>query len=171
MARLNDQKAINTTVIIHNMIIDLCENSSTENGLCLSSPLRKQINEIKAFNNEYIYHHKKLNTFKKYSELVINELFNALLSIYDGENTLKCLDKRRAKKSILISDFGDWIVRYCDFDFTAFEWAYNISKMCDNEKIYGHLETKEKYVQAIIDYIAGMTDSYAIKVFNELLAY
>lgn len=171
MARINDQKAINTTVIIHNMIIDLCENSSVEKGLCLSSPLRKQINEIKAFNYEYIYHHEKLNTFKKYSELVINEIFNALLSIYDGKNTLNILNKRREEKSILISDFGDWIVRYCDFDYKDFEWADSISKMCDNEKIYGLLETKEKYVQAIIDYIAGMTDNYAIRIFDELLAY
>ena len=40
-----------------------------------------------------------------------------------------------------------------------------------NEKIYGNLESKEKYAQAIIDYISGMTDRYAVAVFNELLRY
>ena len=40
-----------------------------------------------------------------------------------------------------------------------------------NTKIYGNLETKEIYAQAVIDYISGMTDRYAISVFNELLRY
>lgn len=40
-----------------------------------------------------------------------------------------------------------------------------------NVKIYGNLETKEIYAQAIIDYISSMTDRYAITIFNELLRY
>ena len=40
-----------------------------------------------------------------------------------------------------------------------------------NKKIYGKLETREIYAQAIIDYISGMTDRYAIEIFNELLRY
>ena len=40
-----------------------------------------------------------------------------------------------------------------------------------NKKIYGNIETKEIYAQAIIDYISGMTDRYAVEIFNELLKY
>ena len=40
-----------------------------------------------------------------------------------------------------------------------------------NKKIYGNIETKEIYAQAIIDYISGMTDRYAEEIFNELLKY
>ena len=40
-----------------------------------------------------------------------------------------------------------------------------------NVKIYGNLETKEIYAQAIVDYISGMTDRYAVTIFNELLKY
>ena len=39
------------------------------------------------------------------------------------------------------------------------------------EKIYKKLETRELYIQAIIDYISGMTDRFAIVLFNELLQY
>ena len=35
----------------------------------------------------------------------------------------------------------------------------------------GALESKEIYVQAIIDFIAGMTDRFAVKLFNELISY
>ena len=34
-----------------------------------------------------------------------------------------------------------------------------------------NIETKEIYAQAIIDYISGMTDRYAVEIFNELLKY
>lgn len=36
MAQINDQNAINTTVIMHNLIIDVCKNSSPDKGICLS---------------------------------------------------------------------------------------------------------------------------------------
>ena len=55
MARENDQNAINTTVIMHNLIIDICRNSSPEKGICLSEKYLKQINEVKDFNYRYIY--------------------------------------------------------------------------------------------------------------------
>ncbi|MFQ9414151.1 MAG: hypothetical protein ACLR1Q_08255 [Ruminococcus sp.] len=37
--------------------------------------------------------------------------------------------------------------------------------------MYGNLETEEIYAQAIVDFISGMTDRYAVTVFNELLHY
>ena len=40
-----------------------------------------------------------------------------------------------------------------------------------NKKIYGKLETDIIYKQAIIDYISGMTDRYAIEIFNELIRF
>ena len=40
-----------------------------------------------------------------------------------------------------------------------------------NEKIYGILGDEKTYIRAILDYISGMTDRFAIKVFNELLTY
>ena len=42
---------------------------------------------------------------------------------------------------------------------------------CENIKIYGSLETNLIYAQSIIDFIAGMTDRFAVKLFNELISY
>ena len=47
MARANDENVLNTTVIMHNLIIDICENSSPEKGICLSPNFLEQINSIK----------------------------------------------------------------------------------------------------------------------------
>lgn len=41
----------------------------------------------------------------------------------------------------------------------------------ENEKIYEKLQSEHLFYMAILDYISGMTDSFAIKVFNELLTY
>ena len=68
MARIHDQKAINTTVIMHNLIVDICENSSPGAGICLSDRYLKQLKEIKDFNYEYIYKHKRLDAFNDYKE-------------------------------------------------------------------------------------------------------
>ena len=54
---LRSGKAINTTVLINDLIVDLCEQSSIEKGLCFSDEYFKFILEIKKFNFAYIYNH------------------------------------------------------------------------------------------------------------------
>ena len=64
----------------------------------------------------------------------------------------------------------DWLACYCEIDETFSEHARLVSANTANKKIYGKLETKEKYYRAIIDFISGMTDNYAVGSFNELLS-
>ena len=45
---------INNTVIINNLIFDLCKNSSPENGLCFSEESLEVMNKIKEFNYKHI---------------------------------------------------------------------------------------------------------------------
>ena len=61
--------------------------------------------------------------------------------------------------------------KYCDKDIVPTGNLKDVALKCENEKIYNQLETKEIYIQAIIDYISGMTDRFAIAVFNDLLQY
>lgn len=171
MARAIDEKAINTTVIMHNMIIDICNSSSIESGICLSDKFLNQLDTIKEFNYRYIYGNKKLEPFRKYSKLVINEIFRALLEVYDGGNTINELRREEKEYPELMGAFAKWLARYCDIDLSASKGAHAISESSHNVKIYGRLDNKELYIQAILDYISGMTDNYAIKVFNELLTY
>lgn len=171
MARANDVKAMNTTVIMHNMIIDICHNSSPESGICMSQRFSDQLNEIKAFNYEHIYGHNRLEPFKHYSELVISQIFSALLDFYDGKYTWNILDEGKHFTPTLVSSFATWLARYCDPSIIPSGNLKALSLQCENEKIYQQLQTKEIYIQAIIDYISGMTDRFAISLFNELLEY
>ena len=171
MARANDERVMNTTVIIHNMIIDICKNSSPDKGICLSTQFNQQLNELKQFNNDYIYRHNRLVPYKEYSALVINQIFSELLNLYDGKHTWTPLKENRHFTPMLIDSFEIWLARFCFPDIVPEGKLKELALSCENDKIYQNLDTQELYVQAILDYISGMTDRFAIKLFNELLEY
>ena len=50
MAQRARSDALNTTVIIHSMILDICRNSSPETGIRLSAESAAQLEELKRFN-------------------------------------------------------------------------------------------------------------------------
>ena len=162
---------INTTVIMHDLIIDICKNSYPEKGILLSKKAQVFLDELKKLNYDAIYHNDKLSPFKKYSNLVLTELFNKYLEVYAGEETLHELRKQNKIYPQIMNGFSLWLVPYCDIDFNNISWASKTSRKSKNEKIYGKLETKEIYIRAIIDYLSGMTDRYAIELFNELISY
>lgn len=171
MARTYDHNVMNTTVIMHNMIIDICKNSSPHDGIVMSKQFNQQLSDIKAFNYECIYRHSRLNPFKSYSELIITQIFDILLSLYDGEHTWSALDNYRRFAPTLVGSFETFLARYCVQDIIPSGALKAISLQCENEKIYHRLDSMEIYIQSILDYISGMTDRFVITLFNELLEY
>lgn len=168
--RCGNQKAINTTVIMHNMIIDLCSNSSPEEGLGLSSGMSEMMNEIKKFNYENIYKNPRLMPFQKYSELVLNSIFERLAKLFCGADTLRQTADRNYYGLRFVEYFIEWLAQYCEEEAVVKNDRFaGIARSCINEKIYGNLEKRELYLQAVIDFIAGMTDNFAIEAFEELL--
>lgn len=172
MARGKKEESMNNTVIIHNLISDICKNSSPEKGICLSEDYFKQINEIKDLNYKYIYNHKRLRAFKDYAKMIIENIFNTLLEAYAEKYTWNNFDELEKMSSTLVLSFSKWLARYCNKEIVPNKGDLKtLSLACENKKIYKNLETKEIYIQAILDYIAGMTDRFAIKIFNEFLIY
>lgn len=171
MARAHDENVLNTTVIMHNLIIDICENSTPEKGICLSPRFLEQINSLKDFNYKHIYGHERLKPFKEYSKLVINQIFDVLMKTYEAKHSWINIEEKKKYYPILMNSFDKWLARYCDSEIVPQGELLNLSLNCENKKIYGELNTEEIYAHAILDFISGMTDRFAIKVFNELLTY
>ena len=178
MARIYNEKALNTTVIMHNMIIDLCHNSSPDKGLCLSKEMSDQLDEIKAFNYEAIYKNKRLQPFSNYASLIINQLFDSLMGFWDeyveeGKKStgsvIELIDKKKFGGYNFVKNFAEKLAAFSLSQDIEIDWVKAENAKCCNKKIYGDLSKKEQYVQAVIDYIAGMTDTYAISSFEELL--
>ena len=162
ISKVYGEKIMNTTVIIHNFIISICENSSPEAGIRLSEEHNKMLKRIKDFNYRAIYKNPKFDVYRKYVALVIRSIYDTLIESYDGDNTINKLKEKVNVYPTLIHDF-------CKYLKTYFSLEKDVRYK--NKKIYGKLETREIYAQAIIDYISGMTDRYAIEMFNELLRY
>lgn len=171
MASVNDKNVVNTTVIMHNLIIDICKNSTPDKGICLSEEFYKQMKMLKDFNYKYIYDNKRFEPFKKYAELVINEIFEVLMDTYNGIYSFEKIETKIKYYPILMNSFEKWLVGYCDLEIINNSELKAIALNCKNKKIYGKLSDEKIYTQAVLDFIAGMTDRFAVKVFNELLTY
>ncbi len=163
--------ALNTGVIIHGMIIDICRNSNPADGITFSRDALRNLVRIKKFNYENIYNSRWLDPFVHYAELVLCEIFMALSDVYDGERTFERIKEAGKFLPNLMLPFGKWLARYVTLPGAKLTISGFERPECDNEKIYRGLETEKLYLRAVIDYIAGMTDSYAISAHQELLRY
>lgn len=170
---LKRDEAVNTSTIMSNMILDVCKVSTPETGICLSEAMSDKLNKIKQFNSEYIYKNARFAPFNKYAELVIGEIFDTLYSCFDGGDVANGLARKKETYPSLLTEFCDYVAKYCDEDFSAVTGKDKRKKeerYC-NEKIYANIGDRTVYAQAVLDYIAGMTDRYAVKCFNELITY
>lgn len=171
IAKKYHKNEINTTVIMHDFIISICENSTPNNGICLGSEYSEMLNAIKKFNYKYIYYNHKLDVYKKYVSLIIRSIFDFLINEYAGERTTENLSKIETSYPLTIGDFLQHIFQYSTIVPTHKKQKEKFINKYENKKIYGNLAEEKTYAEAIIDYIAGMTDKYAIAVFNELLTF
>ena len=165
---IGNGKAVNTTSIIHRLITDLCANSTPESGLRFSNDMFKLLCRIKDFNYQNIYKNQRLMPYQKYANLIITEIYNKLINLYKGSDTINYINSIHFDGKIFIKEFAEWLPKYCNQDILSGSMRQTFSH-CKNKKIYGTLSTFEIYQQAVIDYIAGMTDVFAVKAFEELL--
>lgn len=161
-AKVNE---INTTLLMHDFIIDLCANSSPEKGIAFSAKYLSLINRLKEFNSDYIYKHERLTSYKSYAKLVIENIYRILISGYNGKNTIDEIARYREIYPVLVQTFSEWLQKYSDSGRSDSK-----TDKYQNEVLY-NLENRKDYIQASIDYISGMSDSFAIKVFNEITTF
>lgn len=160
------KEKLNNTFIIHQMILDLCDNSTPEKGIMFSARYLKLLNEIKDFNYKHIYKHPRLENYKQYAECIIKSLYKTLVAYYDGLNTVKLLSKDHDFYPVLIKYFREWLIKYSNTP----EHNHRKFKYYKNYIIY-NLNHESDYKQAVIDFISGMTDRFAIRVFEEITSF
>lgn len=158
-------KDVNTSSLIHEFITNLCRNSNSSDGLVLSSEHYDMMNKIKKFNYQKIYTNKRFKPFMNYASLVLETIFNFLFDHYDGLNSIYRLKKYSKFYPTLTLDFSDWLVKYSNIDLKL----RNLRKY--KNKIIYDINNEMDYKQAIIDYISGMSDNYAIKAYTELIEF
>ena len=163
------ESTINTTVLINDFIMSICENSSPADGIRLSEKYNNMLIEIKDFNYRKIYKNPKFESYRKYAALVIRSIYDVLMAQYEGKDTVRKLLDIKFAYPHLIPDFVDFINKYM-FPEMLGDVAGRYTRY-ENRKIYGMMDDKQKYAEAILDFISGMTDRYAVAIHNELLKY
>lgn len=174
-AELNNifDKVTNTTVIMYELITDICQHSTPEHGIRLSQEMLAKLNAVKAFNYKYIYTNPRLNPYNHYATLVIEEIFTFLANGYNrNTNSIdwEYFNLNAQRYHDLVSGFTERMVRYCNPEILNDKMQAYVEPY-KNKKIYGNMDNEQIFIQAILDYISGMTDRYAIAAFNELLTF
>ena len=154
-------KRINNTFIINNLVYDLCKYSTPEKGLCFSTEAIEFMDKIKDFNYRNIYNSDRMLPSSKYFELVLTEIFETLTKFYNGKDTFEELNKFKKYYPTLVTSFKDWLSTY---------WNIRTNSNLKNEIIF-NIENQNDYYKGILYYISGMTDNFAIDIYNEIIGF
>lgn len=150
---------INNTVIINKLVKDLCLHSSIEKGLVFSDDAYSLMNKLKAFNYQKIYQNPRMKPADRYIELIVREIFQTLLEGFAEERTEEKLDTLSKIHPELINRFYIWLQQYTqDADDR------------ENDVLY-HLHNQKEYIKAVLTYISGMTDKYAISTYLDIISF
>ncbi|MCR5285474.1 MAG: dNTP triphosphohydrolase [Treponema sp.] len=170
---LRSGKAVNTTVLINDLIVDLCEQSSPEKGLCFSEEYFKFIIELKKFSFSRIYNHWRLNEFSIYAENIISTIFRTLQKTYIYAQNGRIAQALKVYPK-LGQTFEDWLIRYTNYrPFITEKHSYVNKKalLRYNTPLVFDLNDNESFTKCIIEYISGMTDQFAIEVYEEIISF
>ena len=139
--------SLDNGTLVHYFIMDVCENSSVEQGICLSKEAFDLMKLLMKFNYEHIYLTKRLKIFDAYVAQMIQGIFDVLYEVNIDENLLQSLQPY----PLLQKYYVKWVADYANV-------LYNYSDAKDRAK-------------SVLDFIAGMTDQFLIRVFNELISF
>lgn len=156
---LNIGKNMNNSSMISMLISDLCENSTVESGLKFSEEKIELLDKLNEFYIKNVYTAEKLEAANRYFKLVLQEIFNTLYKYYNYESTIKNLQDNEYLYPKLIGGFIEWITLYTRDNNEGI-----------NTKLY-NLKDKKDYAKSIIHYTSGMTDKYAIYIYNEIISF
>jgi dGTPase len=170
---LRSGKAVNTTVLINDLIVDLCEQSSPEKGLCFSDEYFKFILELKKFNFASIYNHWRLKAFATYSSDIIKTVFETLQRVKPYVENGRVIQALRYCPK-LSSTFEDWLIKHANYRPFLIEKHSFVDKKATlryNTPQIFDIYDNESYTKCVIEYISGMTDQFAIEVYEEIISF
>ena len=155
--------SLSNTTLINTFVRDLLQHSSPKNGIRFGKDTLKLIHELVYFSYHNIYNHSRLKPFAAYATLLLEQLFAHLVRYYSAAETVHALQEEAHLYPTLHGNFGGFLLKYGSGQQTLLqEQSYGYATLYD-------LSQEQDYKRAIIDFISGMTDQYAIKTFQELL--
>ena len=131
--------------IISTLVQDVVESSDATAGIGFSDAVFNAVLELKEFNYRYIYRSPLLTGYHDYFHRMIQLLFTYLRDLFDqwGFDT----GRYRQEKNLLAVRFGDFLEKM---------------QACYQREGSGASDVA-------LDYVAGMSDTYALECINEII--
>ena len=141
---LTRELGVSNTEIISTLVGDVVENSRKGPAVGFSPAKHELVARLGKFNYNRIYYHPKLLKYRRHIKTIIETLFDYYLDLFTTSGP--DFDKYRAMDLEADRNFGNYVYKLRAF------------------------YEKERYdAQAIVgDYIAGMTDSFALDCMRQL---
>lgn len=172
-------KAVNTTVLINDLIVDFCEQSTPEKGLCFSDEYFRFISELKKFNFAHIYNHWRLKEFSYYASNIIATIYRTLMRTYEHARHGRIAQALKYFP-VLAKTFEEWLIKYACYPsggaYTSVLPAQSatvrrhMTTRFNTEQVF-NLEDRESYSKCVIEFISGMTDVFAIQIYEEIISF
>ncbi|MGD9580933.1 MAG: deoxyguanosinetriphosphate triphosphohydrolase family protein [Vampirovibrionia bacterium] len=155
--------------IINLLIDDLLDNSSLEEGLGYSDDVYLLLDGLNSFCYDKIYTHIKIRNYQDYSNLIMKAIFGYLKDLYNPRKTKnKKVDIHRlkAESHLLAKYFIEWLNTYSNMNIEGEDKIY----INDIEILYD-ISSEKDYKQAVLEFISGMTDRFAVRIYKEITAF
>jgi len=131
--------------IINKLVFAVIDWSKTNGKIGFSPEMFSLLKEFKQFSRTNIYDNPKMDYWNSYSETVLKSIYHYLCQLF--EKNRADFNAYAASKTALDNKFGNYI--------KALQGVYSVNGF-DRDTI-------------LTDYIAGMTDSYALHCFENIL--
>ena len=130
--------------IIDTLVEDVIKYSSTRDEVGFSSSMHSLMKQLKDFNYKNIYGHKIIEEYRDMGQNILRNLYGYLLELYNRNGDDK--QKYDESKLAINKGFGSYLSKMSEF--------YEATS-CSKEQI-------------VVDYIAGMTDIYALDCMQQI---
>lgn len=157
--------AINNGSIVNYFIHDVIENSSVEKGIGLSDEAFAIMKEMMAFNYQNIYLIKRVQVHNKYVALILESLYDFLYDFSEEKDIIAALKSQQEQYPKLISHYLKWLEKY------ALIVNYPRLPQYKNQIVYDFIHDPLAMEKSLIDYLSGMSDTFIIQAFNELISF
>lgn len=151
---------VNTTNLVHGLIMDLVEQSNPDKGLSFSEDMFKLMNDIKKYNYKHIYKHPRLQYYNSYVKLIIESLFSVVMQTNANPPDFRTIERFYP---VLAKSFHNWLVRYSDLDLVEKE-----KQLYDIPVVY-QIANETDYREAILMFLAVMSDHFALEQYKYLV--
>ena len=146
----------------------MCTQSSPEGGLRFSDEYFRFIIELKKFNYRRIYAHWRIEEFMHYASDIIKTLYEVLMRVQPYAQNGRAGQALRYYPSLCIT-YEDWLVKYANYAPLGHPDKKRILR-CNTADVFD-INDNESYQKCVIEYISGMTDQFAIQVYEEIITF